>query len=198
MCSGLLMRALFFVIFGIFAWTDQALAQDKAGTQIGVSGQAQSLCVVHAPQASAASNMHLIQPGSDASAIAITKLTDGPSARLLPASINLKFRVICNAPHYVSLRSVKGGLRPQSVQSVLDGTFLSHVNYRGQVWWANQMVELVTAGTADVTTPGLFVGGGANGELRLDIQLQTEQGSDLPLSAGAYSDTLIMTIATPL
>jgi hypothetical protein len=173
-----------------------ALADDQAGTSFAISGRAQAVCGIGPAEAAGApENMTLTGAGSPT--VTIGQLIEPTSARLKPGHIGLKFRAVCNHPNYVSLTTLNGGLRPASTTSVVEGTFLAHVNYVASLIWGAARSELRTSGAALEATPAQFTNGAALGDLLIDIDIAAgQQNPDLPLIAGTYADTLVLRLGT--
>jgi hypothetical protein len=92
-----------------------------------------------------------------------------------------------------------GGLALGSAAQVVDGTFISHINYRAQVDWAGKSAVMSTDGGPGKKTPTTVVGGTNHGPLSLRIVIDDlENDLTIPLVAGTYSDILTVQIGAPL
>lgn len=190
----------FFILFlvAFLCGAHIARSQDSQASDLGFGGTATPLCSFTAlPSELAADNMSLTAGGSNK--IQIDTMIDPSSSLLKPSSIQIEIIGTCNQTHYVSVMTRNGGLALSSTAQVVDGAFLSHVNYRTQVNWAGKTAVMSTDGAPGKKTPTTVVGGTNHGPLSLRIivdELENDMG--MPVVAGTYSDILTVQIGAPL
>jgi hypothetical protein len=172
-------------------------AEDSQNLAIAIQGKAASICVLQPAQATSASNMSLMQGAAPLNAVTIPKLIDAQTAQLLPASISLKFKGLCNCPHSISLQSVKGGMRGAGGTEILEGPFQTIVNYLAKIRWGTAASELLTDGTQGQRTPAML-NGAYSGDLLLDIAVNQDIQGSRPILKNSYYDILIITLGAPL
>ena len=175
-----------------------ASAQDSQAGDVGFGGIAPPLCSFTAlPTELASDNMGLAAGGMNT--IQIDTLIDPASSLLNRASIQIEIIGTCNQTHYVSVMTKNGGLALETPDEVLAGTFASHVNYRAQINWAGQSVEMSTDGAPGKKTPTTVVGGANHGPLSLRIVIDDlDNDMATPLIAGTYTDIITIQIGAPL
>jgi hypothetical protein len=173
-------------------------AQDSQGGDVGFGGIAPPLCSFTAlPTELASDNMGLAAGGTNK--IQIDTLIDPSSSLLNRASIQIEIIGTCNQTHYVSVMTKNGGLALDGSTAALGGAFGSHVNYRAQVNWAGQSVEMSTDGAPGKKTPTTVVGGANHGPLSLRIVIDDlDNDMAIPLIAGTYTDIITIQVGAPL
>ena len=194
------MKCTAFALLALCLAAPTVRAGDGGDGHVGVEAQAPGVCTfTTATRQLAASNMTVgsaIQAGGQ---LFISQLTDQVTGRLQPASIQIEILGTCNAPHYVSLSTSYGGLKPVEQQAPVSGTFTQHVNYRAEVYWAGRTIELTTDGTAGQKATTNLIAGPNQGPLTLQFVIDGT-GNDMlsPTVAGVYSDLLTVQIGQPL
>lgn len=173
-------------------------AQDSQGNDLGFGGTSPALCsFTSLPSELASDNMSLAAGGSNK--LQIDTMVDPSSSLLKPASIQIEIIGTCNQTHYVSAMTKNGGLALGSAAQVVDGAFISHINYRAQVDWAGKSAIMSTDGGPGKKTPTTVIGGTNHGPLSLRIVIDDlENDLTIPLVAGTYSDILTVQIGAPL
>lgn len=167
-------------------------AQDRAtGTfepsalqRFEVAATAAPACNIAPGSAAGSSNASFQSSGSSGGTVAITTFADPQSSQANPASVRVEIPVVCNSAHAVTLRSANGGmLRSGGSQQALAG-FIQFLPYAVALDWVGQRL----AGTSDAAGPlVLAVPDAGQGLLTVDIAIT---GSQAPMVAGAYADTL--------
>ena len=167
---------------------------DSQGAAVTLRAEAPGICGLAAAQTINGVNATLGASSQAPNAIFINQLTNPSTGQLLSASISLKFKAVCNYAHYFSMQTANGGLQPQTRSVPVAGGFLDHVNYTARLGWGAATNALKTSGAAGQKIPALFIGGAYAGDLTLDFTVDGNSGNNLPLLAGSYSDTLIITL----
>ena len=167
-------------------------AQDRAnGTfepaarqRIEVVATASPACNIAPGSAAGSDNASFQSSGTSGGTVAITRFADPQSARANPVSVRVEIPVVCNSAHAVSLRSANGGmLRSGGAPGTVAG-FIQFLPYAVQLDWVGQTLT----GASDSSEPlALDVPNAGQGLLSVDIAIA---GSDAPMVAGAYADTL--------
>ncbi|WP_324075408.1 MAG: hypothetical protein RSE14_01175 [Erythrobacter sp.] len=167
-------------------------AQDRAnGTfepaarqRIEVVATAAPACNIAPGSVAGSDNASFQSSGTSGGTVAITRFADPQTARANPASVQVEIPVVCNSAHAVSLRSANGGmLRSGGAPGTVAG-FIQFLPYTVALDWVGQTLT----GTSDLSEPLLLgVPNAGQGLLRVDIAIA---GSDAPMVAGAYADTL--------
>jgi hypothetical protein len=195
------MRSVFGVLFCALHLlaAPLAAAQDSQARSFTLQGQAQASCGFSAPQSMQASNMALASNSASQNVISITSLVTPNTAQLLPGSISLTLKGLCNQSHSLSITTANGGLKPQGgITSPLSAGFASRVDYIAQVTWAATSASLSTSGLSGQSTPAAVTAGAYSGNLFLQITINASGAGNQPLIAGTYTDILTVTLSPQL
>jgi hypothetical protein len=162
---------------------------DGDNPAVAIQGASPAVCIFAAPQSGQASNMILGPTSATQNSISVTKLADSTTAQLLPASITVTSKGVCNHAHAFKIASKNGGLHT--------GTnapgFANHVNYTAVVSWGGMISELSTSGLSGQTTPSNMTTAAYAGNMQLQILIPEDGASRMPLLAGQYADDLTIT-----
>ena len=196
------MNSLAFAFFlaGSFLVLSQAHGADDQASNLSIGATAPAKCIfTSAPRQLNSSNMTVTSAATGASSIVVDELVDANTSQLQVASIELELLGVCNKAHYLSLKSIRGGLSPQDVTPALGGSFLQHINYKAEISWAGRTATLVTDETPGQTSSAGFIEGPNSGPLNLTLTIDgTVNDMTLPTAEGVYSDALIVQIGVSL
>ncbi len=186
-----------FASWAIFA--QSALALDWQAQSIDIQGKAKPVCNFAPAQAAEVLNMTLVSPSSGQIDVGIDNLTDPQSAQLLPGSISITLKGACNHAHSISLSTTHGGLHSlYGAVDRKDGGFLDHVHYVARLTWALTTTEMHTADSFGQAPRPTAFGGAFSGFLQLQVFLDQPAANNTSIIAGAYSDSLFLTIKPQL
>jgi hypothetical protein len=197
-CNALMEMVYRLAFFIAFFLPSPSFADDNQRTNIAIQGEAKASCVFGAAKATAANNMALSEGAAASNTVTITTLIDATTARLLASSISLKFKALCNHAHSITIRSVNGGLRGQGTSPILGGSFRTTVDYSVMLLWGAISSGFRTNGAPGQGSPPTAISGAYAGDVALNIMIHPGWKNDLPVAADTYSDTLIITLSTPL
>lgn len=157
---------------------------------VAVKGSAPAICYFTPAQAGQATNITLGSVSASQFTLMINQLIDPATAQLQPASISLSLNGVCNNAHTFTIQSNGGGL--QTSGSAMPG-FANHVDYSASILWGGASGTLQTSGLAWQSSSTGVVPGAFAGPLQLQIMVGAGGANGLPLLAGTYSDTIIIT-----
>lgn len=166
-----------------------ALAQDTTAPgaiQATFQGAADAGCRMDTPLADSVQNAALQNATPSSADIAITRMVDDDGA-VIGSTIVLMLPVICNQAHRISLSSARGGLSTD-IAAPAGGPFRSSVPYAVRLDWAG-VSQTFDSDSGDAVFP---VGDAARGELGVTIEIPA---GGAPLTAGAYSDELVLQLS---
>lgn len=164
---------------------DRATGTEPAARQrFEVVATAAPACNIAPGSAAGSNNASFQSSGSSGGTVAITSFADPRTAQANPASVRLEIPVVCNSAHAVSLRSANGGMLRSGGTAAAVGGFIAFLPYAVELDWVGQRLT----GASDVAQPlALAVPNAGQGLLTVDIAIA---GSEAPMVAGAYADTL--------
>lgn len=175
--------------------TSPALAQTQAAAQDPIApgtiqatfqGAAAAGCRMDTPLADTVQNAALENATPSSADITITRMVDDDGA-VLGSTIILVLPVVCNQAHTLSLSSARGGLS-SDIAAPDGGPFRSSVPYAVRLDWAGGS-QTFDSDSGDATFP---VGDAAQGGLGVTIEIPA---GGAPLTAGAYSDELVLQLS---
>ncbi len=170
-----------------------AFAQDSQAQSFTIRAYAQSVCTLSAPQNTQATNMALGAGSATQPVVNVTSLSDGTTAQLQSASILLTMNIVCNRAHSLHITTGNGGLRSQTAPNA--AAFANRVDYATQVNWGTASATLQTSGVSSAATPEVVSPGAFSGNFALQVSIDESGAGHLPLTAGAYTDTLTITLS---
>ena len=98
----------------------------------------------------------------------------------------------CNHPSKVYLKTLNGGLKDPTPESVTSGTFATRIDYLATAGWDGApLASLHTTGTAGAQSIVRLAAGPHAGSLTVHVELDPNAS---PLAAGDYTDTLTVTV----
>jgi hypothetical protein len=173
-----------------------ACAQDSQAQSFTIRANAHSVCTLSAPQNALAANMVLGAGSANQPVINIPSLHDGKTAQLQHASILLMMKMVCNRAHSLQVTTGNGGLRSQNGSDAQARPgFANRVDYATQVNWGAASAKLHTSGISGQATQEVFSPGAFSGNFALQVLIDESGAGHLPLTAGTYTDTLIVTLS---
>jgi hypothetical protein len=181
-------------VVALFVVRSEVKAQDVQGPAYVVQGIAPAVCNFSPPIVSQASNMTLGAASSTENLIAISQLNDPATSQLVPASIMLTMKGICNHAHSFSVATLKGGLLTGNSAA----GFANRVDYATSVFWGSAVSVLETSGAGGQTTPDSATSGAVSGTMQVQITISQAGAGNLPLLAGVYSDRIKITFRPQL
>lgn len=174
-----------------------AHAGDQNGAQLSTEGRSPPVCTFSSAFASRSSqNMAFAGGSSSGATISIPEMTEATSATLKPASMLLSVSAVCNVGHQVTLTSTRGALVPEMTANIAQGDFLDKIRYRAVAEWGADAVVLAADSGTGPSTVMRDIAGPRKGDLRLQISVDGSNNDlTIPVLAGTYSDSLILTIS---
>lgn len=170
-----------------------ALAQ-TATQDVNISAVVPRYCKFDsAPTFGSRSNVNLGSAGIASSVLTIATPTNSTGI-MNAASFNFSIPSTCNFPSQVTFTTVKGGLKDDTPEPIVQGTFLNRMDYRVSLfdWNGVGPFELTTNGTAMSSATGS--GNSAHvGNLQGSVIFQVNNSA--PLAAGDYSDILRISLS---
>ena len=179
-------------VLGVLAAPAAVHAQNRAtGTiepaarqQFEVVATAAPACIIAPGSAAGLDNAIFQSSGSSGGTVAITNFADPQTAQALPASVRVEIPVVCNSAHEVTLRSTNGGMLRSGSTAAMLASFIQFLPYAVELDWVGQRLS----GPSDVSQPlAMAVPSAGQGVVTVEIAIA---GSDAPMVAGAYADTL--------
>ncbi|WP_271439475.1 hypothetical protein [Pontixanthobacter luteolus] len=169
-----------------------APAQDFSGSGFDATGRqqlevvavGQPVCNVSPGSASALSNATFTSEGASGGTVSITNLSNPQTALAQPVNVQVEVPVICNSAHEITVRSANGGLQRAGGTRDAVGGFVQFLPYQVRFDWAGQVLSGQSDDGAELA---MSIPNAGEGALLVDVALD---GSDAPLVAGAYEDTL--------
>ncbi len=172
------------------AWAEDGHNQTQT-QKFAIQGNAQPVCNFLPAQSAQASNMAIGTGLSAQNTLNVNQLVDPGTAQLLPASISVTMKGMCNHPHTITITTQNGGLHSQNKVSP-SSAFADHVNYNATVSWGSSVSQFRTSGVKGQGAPESAASGPFAGELRLDIAINHSDAGQLPLIADTYAENLII------
>jgi hypothetical protein len=172
-----------------------AAAQDSQAQSYTIRANAHSVCNLSVPQNTGASNMTLGSGSAAGAVIAIPSLNDDITAQVQPASISLTMNIVCNRHHGLRVKTGNGGLTPTVSGGAARSGFANRVDYATDANWGATKASQHTSGVSGQTTSEIFSPGAFSGNLSLNILIDESGAGHLPLTAGIYTDTLVLTLS---
>ncbi len=159
-----------------------------SGGQLEIAGVAPGGCIIAAPRQQFVANASLTGTTATNAQVSILQLVDPNTAVPQASTISLAFPVACNTAHVVTLTTRSNGLQLQTVAPPPGPGFRNHLDYQMSVGWGGQRATQLsgTATPVRVASPNA-----AAGELSVTVQIE---GGGMPLEAGVYSDSLILSL----
>lgn len=191
------MRALILSL-GIAAAAGPVLAQQTpaGASTFPVTGSVPQVCNVGQPVHGAQAPINFV--GLQGNGLAIQQLVDPTTLQSRAASIEILFAGACNYPHRLVIESQNNGLWRNTLGATAAEGFSSSIPYSVTVNWGDQNSRFeVDAATRAIRNLELASDAAAGDvSLRLEIQQGASGGgpNNAPLLAGAYSDTLRVTV----
>ncbi len=186
-----------------------AVAADNDSTQITINGNAEEVCgFIAQPVLAATGAQQNTTPTSlDAghSTVVIDDLVDEENGITVNnASITLEYEGLCNHPHYLSVKTLKGGLKDDSAPAPLTSDFINRIDYQILAEWPTPGSTFSAGFTTDGDSAQKSISGevpGASvGTLRVSLNIANSMGENDagPVAAGTYSDTVIVQLGAGL
>lgn len=191
------MRALALSLL-IAAVASPALAQTTPVTTrtFPVTGSVPQVCNIGQPVQGGQAPVNF--QGLQGNGLAIQQLVDPATLQSRAASVEILFAGTCNYPHRLVIESQNNGLWRNALGAAPAAGFSSSIPYSVTVNWGEENrrfeVDASTRDIRNVEVPSDAAAGDVS--LRVEIQ-QGASGSgpnNAPLLAGAYSDTLRVTL----
>lgn len=191
------MRALMFSLL-LAAAAGPVLAQTAPANSrtFPVTGSVPQVCNIGQPVQGDQAPVNF--QGLQGNGLAIQQLVDPTTLQSRAASVEIQFAGTCNYPHRLVIESQNNGLWRNTLGAAPAAGFSSSVPYSVTVNWGDQNQRFdVDAATRDVRNIEMLSDAAAGDvSLRLEIQQGASGGgpNNAPLLAGAYSDTLRVTL----
>jgi hypothetical protein len=129
-----------------------------------------------------------VNANASSAQVTVTQLVDPATSVPQAASVTMRFPVVCNTAHTLTIRTSQGGLVLQTAAPPPGPGFRNRLGYGVSANWVGQQVS----GTSDSGVPVTIVSANAaSGELSVGIQIPA---GGAPLEAGTYSDSLVVSL----
>jgi hypothetical protein len=191
------MRALSGLILAALLVPAAAGAQSTANQNLGVNGTVPGSCAIGAPQLAPGAQVNF--RGLNGSTLQIDQLVDPTTLSTNAASAEVRFEAICGFPHRLKVETQNNGLWQTSErgQAAPEG-FGYAVPYLATVRWADENLRLnADAQIRRIAESQIYIANNAIGDLLLRLEIApgaTNESANAPLLAGAYGDTLRITL----
>jgi hypothetical protein len=183
-----------FAIWAALLGPSLAMAQDvSVETSQGRTqfiGTAPLACLLSTPVGNQISGATLTTTGASAQlTFSSDTLIDPQTAVARPFTMSLAVPVLCNAAHSVIIRSLRGGMAPQSGTTQVNG-FSSRIDLDVSASWAGTNVQGSTNGNPLSLSINVLDAASGN----VEVTLRGVGGTN-PLVAGRYSDGIVIDLA---
>ena len=174
-----------------------ALAQNAAtgdlaagAEELTYEGQARPACVLASVSPITLTNASLTARDANSATVVITPaaFVDPATGVPNPIVVEVSLPITCNTAHIVDVSSTKGGLANE-VAALENRQFRSLLPLDVALVWSGQATRF---NTADALMARLTIAGAATGTAIIRI---SAPGGGLPLTAGRYSDSIVIQVA---
>ncbi len=186
------------IVAGLLLPAAAAHAQSSSATSnFSVNASVPATCSVGPPALAAGRQVNF--RGLNGTTLQIDQLVDMRTLSTNPASVEVQFEAICTLPHRVRLETQNNGLwqTREAGPGAAEG-FGSAIPYRADILWSDMNLRLNADATVRrIADSSAYVPGASLGELHLRLEIDagaTNERANAPLLAGAYGDTLRLTL----
>jgi hypothetical protein len=187
-----------------------AQAADTASGSVTLSAAAPNTCAIRGISgADVTTPFSNTAGGTDSASVAIAfggSAVDPLTARAIETTKSLTLDAFCNYAHVVQLQSANGGLTNTATPQVV-GSFARRIQYDAKlILWnsdnaGDTLAALPAAGEVNSGTASLTNGTASSvttpvNRSTAQVQITTRAGTDNPLLAGTYGDTLRIRLGT--
>lgn len=164
---------------------------DSAASEVVFEGTARPGCLLAPVTSVAMTNASLTARDSSSASIVISpgSFVDPRTGVPNPVTMELALPVTCNTAHSIEVTSTRGGLTNEGIV-VADGQFRSIVPLDVALGWSGTTSRF---NTSETRTTLLSVGNAATGLATITI---STPGGGVPLTAGNYSDIIVVKVTT--
>lgn len=180
-------------LFAVLAFPALSAPAHAATGNVGIDGSVAEQCSLQ--QARQGPGALVNFNGIEGDTLSVVQLLDSRTLAAQSASATLSFAAVCNYPHRIRIESQNNGLWPTDGRQATDAPgFATALPYAATVQWGSASGSLqADAKVRRLVDQRIAIDAATAGDLVLSLSMAagaSNAGSNAPVLAGAYGDTL--------